>query len=65
MALGEIGNGYLYEGLHVRVLDIVGNVGLLVAPVIPTYHFEGATPTEAISSNHTNCNILESLKSGA
>ena len=38
---------------------------LSVAPVIPTCHFVGATPTEAISSNHTDGKFLESLKSDA
>ena len=55
----------MYEGLHDRVLDIVGDVDLSEAPVIPTCHFEGATPTEAISTNHTGGRFLESLKSDA
>ena len=36
---------------------------LSVAPVIPTCHFEEATPMEAISPNHTDGRFLESLKS--
>ena len=60
IALGETGDDYLYEGLHDRILDIVGDVDLSVAPVIPTCHFEGATLTEAISSNHTDSKSLKS-----
>ena len=52
----------MYEGLHDSVVDIVGDVDLLIAPVILTCHFEGATP-EAISSNRTDGRFLESLKS--
>ena len=62
IALGETGDDYLYEGLHDSVVDIVGDVDLLIAPVILTCHFEGATP-EAISSNRTDGRFLESLKS--
>ena len=65
MTLWETGNDYWYEGLHDRVLDIAGDVDLSVAPVIPTCHFVGATPTEAISSNHTDGKFFESLKSDA
>ena len=65
MALGEIGDDYLYEELQDRVLDIVGDVGLSVAPVIPTCHFEGAAPMEAISPNHNDGKFLESVKSDA
>ena len=52
----------MYEGLHDSVVDIVGDVDLLIAPVILTCHFEGAT-LEAISSNRTDDRFLESLKS--
>ena len=52
----------MYEGLHDSVVDIVGDVDLLIAPVILTCHFEGAT-LEAISSNRTDGRFLESLKS--
>ena len=63
MALAEIGDDYLYEGLQDRVLDIVGDVDLSAGPVIPTCHFEGAAPMEAISPNHNDGKFLESLKS--
>ena len=65
MALQETGDDYLYEGSHDRVLDVIVDVDLLVAHVIPTCHFEGATLMEAISSNNTNETLLESLKSDA
>lgn len=38
MALGETGDDYLYKRLHDLVLDIVGDVDLSVASVIPTLH---------------------------
>ena len=38
MALGETGDDYLYKRLHGLVLDIVGDVNLSAAPVIPTFH---------------------------
>ena len=65
MALQETGDDYFYEGSHDRVLDVIVDVDLLVAHVIPTCHFEGATLMEAISSNNTNETFLESLKSDA
>ena len=65
MALQETGDDYLYEGSHDCVLDVIVDVDLLEAHVIPTCHFEGATLMEAISSNHTNGKFLESLKSDA
>ena len=62
MALEETGGDYLYELVYGCVLDIVGDVDLSVAPAIPTCHFEGAAPTEAIYPNHTDGKFLESLK---